>query len=625
MGVLILPNIEVPGLGQVYADGFAEEATMQRILAAISSANNPNNPQAAADAAAGNRNIARSAAAADSQLKRLSTSSSAVSGQIGGLGNTAGSFSRRMDNATSTFERTMRTIGDSPFAITKVIGDGLSKAANGIAGALRGIPLVGDALAEAGKIGVGLAAFVGGQLLGEVEKMNTAFIESQKNGALLGGSMMNLRIASATAGLTMQQFNNVMAKASESMSMFGGGTTTGAREFARANQAFTNFFSTEMLRMGIGFEEMGIRTAETMGAMVLAGQSFNEFGYQTSDVANQTATLARQQKMLSAFNGTTIEQEKEKQRMARKDGQLNMAMAGMTMQQQEAVRQLTAEFPHLQQYIKETVAFGGPIGKEALMQQSMMGATTDAITNTLAQIESGADATGAMDALRRMRESSSAMADDMDRMRDVGILSIAGSNNSFVQIAARDYQTQLETTNKLTAGVFEMIQNDMGELGKETDNVTTAMVKMTEDMQGFSIALSGAVTSMIEAGGEFVTTLLTGPTSLARTIAESLSPGTSTGQFNQGRMDPAVQGEVITGPGGFNPSTSRTAEEMYPPASTETGTGPSSNLPPQLTPPSASPNLAPTATNDPAAIGILEKILREQQTANTTLKTIASQ
>ena len=537
-----MPQIEVPGVGTVFADGFAEESTMQRILNVLQASDNANSPEAMQRLAGAAQSASVSTRRASQQLDGLGSDANAASGAIGGLSASADNYNRRMATSSRNAEQLVRTLGESPYAITKTVvetmGQGIGSLFNAIGGA------GGKAAAALGMVGetaTMFGSFIAGQLIGELEKTNNAFINVQKNGALLGGSLLNLRILSSTAGLTMEQFSGVVAKAGGSLAMFGGTTTEGAREFARANQNFVLRYQDTMLRLGIGFEEMGIRTAEFMEAMVLAGQNMYEMGYNTDDVADATATLAMQQKQLAAFNGTTIEQEKERQRLARRDAQLNIAMSGLNAEQQESIRQLTGAFPELQQFIKETVAFGGPISKDALMQQSLMGSTTDAIQATLNQIQSGVDPEGAIGALARMRETSGAIADELANQREIGLLAIAGSTNNLVQMAAENFQTNLERSGKLSAGVFEQIQSDFTAVQSATDAATTAVVNMTKSMQMFSVAVSGAIVTLL--GNDTFMKLVSLPTDAIADIAMAISPAATTADLTGASA--AQTGEVV--------------------------------------------------------------------------------
>ena len=537
-----MPQIEVPGVGTVFADGFAEESTMQRILNVLQASDNANSPEAMQRLAGAAQSASVSTRRASQQLDGLGSDANAAGGAISGLSASADNYNRRMMGATRGAEQLVRTLGESPYSITKAVVENVSKAGGALFNMLgdKAGPL-GKALGFAGETATMLGSFIAGQLIGELEKTNNAFINVQKNGALLGGSLLNLRIVSATAGLTMEQFSGVVSKAGGSLAMFGGTTTEGAREFARANQNFVLRYQDTMLRLGIGFEEMGIRTAEFMEAMVLAGQNMYEMGYNTDDVADATATLAMQQKQLAAFNGTTIEQEKERQRLARRDAQLNIAMSGLNAQQQESIRQLTGAFPELQQFIKETVAFGGPISKDALMQQSLMGSTTDAIQATLNQIQSGVDPEGAIGALARMRETSGAIADELANQREIGLLAIAGSTNNLVQMAAENFQVNLERSGKLSAGVFEQIQSDFTAVQSATDAATTAVVNMTKSMQMFSVAVSGAIVQLL--GNDTFMKLVSLPTDVIADIAMAISPAATTADLTGASA--AQTGEVV--------------------------------------------------------------------------------
>ena len=543
-----MPQIFIEGIGNVDADGFAEEVTMQRILNVLERGDSANSPQAL-------QRLASSANSANSSIKNAGTSAQQMSANTKQASDSARSASsayaasaREMRQAGTQFSRSigssMRTLADSPLQFSRVLFEAGGELVNNLIGSAG---LFGKALGGAAQ-GIGFAA---GLLVGEMQKMNDNFVIAQKNGALLGGSLNNLRINSAAAGLTMTQFNGILAKAGTSLSAFGGQTTEGAQEFARANRLLIQTQGDQMLRMGIGFEEMGIRTAEFMETMVMSGEAFSRQGIRTRDVTQATANLARQQKVLAAFNGTTIEQEKEKARMARQDSQLQAAMLGLGARQQEAVAQLVQQFPQLSQFIKETVAFGGPVTKEAGLQASLMGTTTDAIRKTIADIESGADVDGAVSALRTLRENDAAMQQDLANLREVAILGIAGSTNEVVKIANDNFTQQLTLTRKGQAEVIDLIAEDIQRLRAPADALTTAVTNIQKDAQALQTAISSAIASGFTGENSIMATFLEAvqmPTRALRNLAESVNAFAGATTADQAGFSPGQGRAVPAGP-----------------------------------------------------------------------------
>ena len=68
-----------------------------------------------------------------------------------------------------------------------------------------------------------------------------------------------------------------------------------------------------MLRMGIDYEDMGVRTAEYMETLQLSGTALGKVGVTSGDVAAGAARLAKQQKMFAQMNGESIESLKQRQ------------------------------------------------------------------------------------------------------------------------------------------------------------------------------------------------------------------------------------------------------------------------------------------------------------------------
>ena len=341
-------SIDIPGVGLVEANNAAQESTLRDILAAIEKIG---------------------------------------SGGGGGGGSTAdvdrANTNAIRENTDETEENTdrMKKWGENAAKAVKSVGtatkgvvtaftgsDGAAGAIRGageaIKGALSGLPVVGGALG---------AAF--GFLTGQVAATMENFASAQASGASFGNSMMTLRDVSAQAGITMGQMAAVAKQAGESLSMFGGGTAQGARDFAKFNGAVRNSgMDKQMVRMGMSFQDQAVAMADYTGQLATFGENVSTLD--TADVAKNFFELTKQQKMLSQYNGISIEQQRQDMKAKQKDVNLRALTMGMDVKQQEAAGALADQLkklggPVAEQYMKEMLAHGGAVSAEtALFAQS---------------------------------------------------------------------------------------------------------------------------------------------------------------------------------------------------------------------------------------------------------------
>ena len=501
-----MPVIDIPGFGAVQADNFASEQTLNRLVDAVNNMNQGTGGVQSIFAA-----VAGDSKRAARDLKQLGAAADSTKGSMEGQASAAEALTRRnmqASNSFASFSRKMSSVSfESPIAaltagvekFTGFVGDHAGKitAAGAAVGTVFGGPagaMLGAAIAG---LATGMTQITGGVIglfLGDLQKMSTEFGKAQQSGAIFGNSMLNFRNIASNSGLTMQQFGNVLTKNSEAVAMFGGTTSQGAQEFARANSLLIRTHGNDLQRLGVSYEEMGMRTADFMATLVESGVPIYEQGVATQDVARRTAELAVQQKALAAINGTTIEQEKEKQRMQRKDAQMNAIMMGMNEKERQVVQQLAAQFPQATQFIKEFVAFGGPVTKEGNMQAAMMGTLTTEIGNTINAVKGGGDIAGSMNTLRDLAANSTAITSETQAMADMVRLGVAGSTNSFVQMAEKNFNAQFELMNKANSGAITLITDTMNprltSFKNAIDPATKAVVEFSDAFQRIQTGVS---------------------------------------------------------------------------------------------------------------------------------------
>lgn len=502
-----MPAIDIPGFGTVQADNFASEQTLNRLVEAVNNqTTGAGGIQSIFAAVAGDSKRA----AAD--LKRMGSAASTnsrvtdeASQSVAGLGKSSrgvmaafSSYATSLSNVNieapagalkGAFDKAGAMVGDGGTALGIAIG-----ATGNVA--VAAITAFTSKLVEFGIAGLGVA-------MGDIDKMGTAYRKAANNGALFGQSMLNFRTFAHTSGLTMEQFGNVLEKNREQVSVFGMATTEGANQFSLANSRVIRDYGDSFQRMGMTFEDIGNNTAEYLAAIAEGTPGVYNTAVSMADVTKGAYNLAVQQKALAAINGTTIEQEKEKMRMQRKDAQMNAVLLGMSQKEREAVQALSAQFPQATQFIKEFVAFGGPVTKEGNMQAAMMGTLTTEIGNTITAVKGGQDLKASLETLKNVAGSSGAIIAETEAMADLVKLGVAGSTNSFVQMAEKNFQSQFELMNKVNAGVVNNVLAELnvtaggaiGDFKKAIDPAAEAANQLTRAFQeGFT-----SISSLLDA------------------------------------------------------------------------------------------------------------------------------
>jgi len=644
-----LPTIYVPNIGDVDATGFAEEATMQRILAAIQGQQGGGS-QAQVSAAGisqvnrGFINLARQTESTGKDVRE--GGDTAYLGMIK-AGQAGSQFSRQLGRASGNLVRSFETASESPFGFAKALatagGDLLkqSRLGGAAAGALGGymaslatdLDGLGTTIttafgAAAGALAPGLVAGATGAIAGFIfEKLDStskAFNQVQQSGAILGGSLIEFRKAAHSSNLTMAEYNNVMSKASDSMSMFGGQTLRGAREFARTNQALTNEFSTPLLQMGYSFEDMGVATAEMMERFTLSGMSFDQLAVRTREVAAAAFEQAQQQKVLAAMTGRSIEQQKAAQKAQRQDAQVQAAIARLGPQQQQQVEQLISAFPHLRGAILDQVTFGGAVSQEAMMQLSQFPNAVASVQGAVDGIKNGSGI--AIDAFKEQAKNSAAIREEYLNATDTVATLGRFTSNAYVKTAESMIIPQQEMMAKAIGDTVGKIVDDMKTLAKGGGDATKALIKQQEAQRELNMQISAGITGLLNQTDGIitkVTELTEAATRGVGSVNRMLGVDTTfAARQNDGRAVPipgsrpaAPASTATVGPGILD---SEDGSGYETPTNTTGATSAISNS--ML---GAGMQTGPTETSDPGVQNALTELLKQQKQSNSYLRNLA--
>ena len=646
-----MASADVPGIGTVFLDGVAEEATMQRILAAIQGQQGGGS-QAQVSAAGisqvnrGFINLARQTESTGKDVRE--GGDTAYLGMIK-AGQAGSQFSRQLGRASGNLVRSFETASESPFGFAKALanagGDLLKESRLGGAafGALGGymaslatdLDGLGTTIttsfgAAAGALAPGLVAgatsVIAGFIFEKLDSTSKAFNQVQQSGAILGGSLIEFRKAAHSSNLTMAEYNNVMSKASDSMSMFGGQTLRGAREFARTNQALTNEFSTPLLQMGYSFEDMGVATAEMMERFTLSGMSFDQLAVRTREVAAAAFEQAQQQKVLAAMTGRSIEQQKAAQKAQRQDAQVQAAIARLGPQQQQQVEQLISAFPHLRGAILDQVTFGGAVSQEAMMQLSQFPNAVASVQGAVDGIKNGSGI--AIDAFKEQAKNSAAIREEYLNATDTVATLGRFTSNAYVKTAESMIIPQQEMMARAISDTVNKVVEDMKTLTQGGDAATKALIKQQEAQRELNMEISAGITGLLNQTDGIitkVTELTEAATRGVGSVNRMLGVDTtfSAGQ-NDGRAVP------ISGSRPSAPATSTTTAMFMPDESDATlnaagqqltATGATSAINNNVL--GAGMQTGPTETSDPGVQNALTELLKQQKQSNSYLRNLA--
>ena len=642
IGDFFLPTINVPGIGDVFADGFAEEQTLGRILAVLQNADNAQSPEA-------QQRLATSANNAASGVNELGKATSKAGDDTRdgannlalGLRNatTASTqFGRNINIATGNITRSFAQVESQPFAImqsiTNMFGGLATKLAGtpaagrivgGIIGGLGG-GLIADLLGKDGPfakaLGVGGGAAIGmlgpsvivpavaglvGFLMDKLNTTSQAFMSVQKSGALLGGSFVDFRNNAHAANLTMGEFTNIFQKNGEAMASFGGQTNMGAREFARANKELNDLAGNQLRGLGFSFEDLGMATADMMMQFANSGIAIENSAIQTRAFAQATRDQILQTRTLSAITGRTIEQQKEAERAQRRDAQVQATLARLGPQQRDSVEKLISAFPQMREVILDQVQFGDIASKNALMMANAMPTTTQTIIDTVNSIKNG---TGVVtDAFVQQAKNSEAIRSEFLDNADFAALS-RFSNNEFLKTVEGSFLSLQKIMTSSINNVVKNVGEDLEKAVSGQNAATKALLGLQDANRKLGMSLSELTTEMLNNSDGLVK-FLTGATNKLTEGINALSQmanirrGTNAGPYN-------TEVSALQGIDGVTTAMSNTASntqtlnnslnQLANPGSTGAGTSTSS-----------------VSINAPTMENQLNELLRLTRTNNTNI------
>lgn len=517
----------VPGIsGEIFVNNAAEDSTLQAILAVLKAQSGTDgiDSKGVQSLNARSRQAGSSITKLSGSFGSLSETVSATAGSLAMVGNSMSGLMKSMTQAGNRMGGMMsNSMEQSLGEVHRVMAAG--------AGALPGI--------FKGIGGTVVAGF--GLISGAMAKQADAYNTAAQSGFSFGYSMDNMRNIANSANLSMTQLTKVMQKSSSAMALFGGGTTQGARQFATLNKQVQTNVGGALLRMGIGFEEQGVRTADTIERLMLAGMSMDEIARSGDVVSRETRKRAEVESQLAKINGVTLQQQREEQKQQQQSNLTQAALMGATPKQKEAMEGLTAQMdklaPGMGKLALEYFKFGGAVSESGGVLESQLGSVAGPMQEFIQRVKSGGAEMGDLPGFLASIDKG-ALDQERASLGDIAATAgLTGTNLGALGTVAGESVVGLQKFSaQLGADVFNKVIKDNEELRKEAGKVTTGMTNMAMSMQNAGVQLSSAMTGLIE--GEVGTGIVKTNTAVMQGLATF---ATKLHEFTDEEVNPALK------------------------------------------------------------------------------------
>lgn len=362
--------------------------------------------------------------------------------------------------------------------------------------------VAGDMIGMAGEAAGKLAKFGIEVLSKEVERTVKAFNDTTTAGALFADGMLGMRTASAAAGLTTDQFANVVKNNSNSLAASGLGVTAGAKAIGNAMKMGGEGAKRELLNLGYSFEEQAGLYAETAANMRRTA------GGKSSDaaVAEQTQKYAENLRLIAAITGEDAKKKTEEARQQNQVLAFQQQLAGKSAEQRAQIDAAMATMTEQEKKnFRDRVVLGTVVNKEGAIYEATVAGAREKSEAALALMNNNAltaESNARLNAQYGEQIKNSIMSN-----KDLAVAGmVAGGTLGEVTRSQLDAVNQANTQTK--EAVEEAKKNVQGQ--KEaadalTKGVTDAAIAAQNFKVGLQTALLPAVMDFARISGEMLT------------------------------------------------------------------------------------------------------------------------
>jgi len=493
----------------IQLNGAAEEYTLSRVAQAVE----------VLASQSGTKIDVKSLARYHSTIKQLTgttkQASSATSGAGAAANSAASSFAsagQKMSSVGSSMAATASAFTSGAAGAGKVVG-GFSNAINALGSNLKG------PLATTAKSLASVFAATAGVIAGQID----TYQKAAQAGADFGYDIAGARNAASSAGLTLDQMATAVAQSSESMSYFGGTTKGGIKSFAAINKAVMQTSLGPMSKLGIGATELTARTAEATQELLRAGYTSGQLANNTGLVNTQVMKNTKLQILMSKINGTTLQQERDKQKEMAGNKLLQASLMGMGKDARSSMKTLyaTAEkmAPGLGRAVLEISQHGGAVSEASAMLLNSNPELKGAITDMVGGIKDGSVTAADAALLGSNLDPENQKRILMENSKQYASLALAGISTPYTEALGVQILGMQKATAQLNDGTFAKIKEHTAAFADQGGKMTDAMMQISTKLQTAATSLANTGTVVGETSAEHVARAATGMATAITNIA----------------------------------------------------------------------------------------------------------
>ena len=522
-------KVNVPGVGDIEIQGAAEEATMQKILAAVSKTAKAGSDNAKKTDEAQKKFIKQTEEAeealtgfaqaereAEAETRKFKDTQRAAGAEFAkGLGNFAKNLTLSAANLTLGFAKAHESIASDPIgAGAAIINTGVDLMAQGskivtkgLGSIAEGIPVIGGIVkgaSEAAQAAIDLAAAAAKMandfLSAELKKTAGALKDLSAQGASFAGGMTEMRNTANGAGMNLVMFTNVMKGSKESIIGMGMSSTeaaqtlgTNLKSLATTTGKSGMSLRNEMLAMGYSYEEQGVVMAQYMAGMKQAGKLES---MSKEEIAAGTRAYAKDLKVLADITGKDAKKAMEE---AQKKSMEADIMAQLSPEEAAKFQKAYAAMPdYAKKGFLEYVSSGGTAITDAStnIAMSQNKEVENLIKGTYANIkDSGKDAS---DVQKATLEQTARAGEEQRKMNKEQGNAIAMANRLGGSLGdAAKMQSDISASGLYNAEAVGKAGSAAEAQATATDGATKGFVQATEAATNFSIKVEELATQAL--------------------------------------------------------------------------------------------------------------------------------
>ena len=448
--------------------------------------------------------------------QRLQNLNSAIENASLGFAKMTMQMSNSVASATGGFIKGVQG-GQSSFALSAGLMSGAVDIANqgvqAAAGGLQGVGQIAAGSTNPKLRGLGIAAQfagVGVSMLGnqasrlakfgievlskELEKTIGAYQRTSASGALFVDGLQGMRNAAGDAGLTVDQFANVISRNSGTLASSGLGVGEATRRLGQVGKVLKEQgIDKQLLRLGYGFEEQAELTAEVMSDMRRANSSAL---LDPNQIAKSTQEYATNLRTIAAITGEDAKKKMEEtRRLAAQTAvriklqELEGKQKGVTEKYLQAMTTMPAA---AQKAINQLMAGEAVTGTEAV-QMAVDPTFQRLVEGTVAQLKSGKFSVEENQQLQG--KENDAFLKNLKDNKDIGTAFIFGKLSDLNQ----NYTDRIQNADKATQAAFDDARTRAEGQQKTPDKLTESYINAAVEAQKFAIKLQTLFDPFIES------------------------------------------------------------------------------------------------------------------------------